>query len=448
MDNKYSSCGPHLKARILNIYLMSTLWYSLQVLDPPAQFLENITKLCIKFLWGNGKHWVKELFVFSPREQGGLGVKNPLDQLQIFRFRLFGKMLTNDFNEYLLQNVADNMLKHVVGYEKPSSAFYRNIQEHMVSWKLVPACIPPAQINKWPISIIFLSPEEVSVLKSHKIQQMGTLTNSDELTAIVGAAPSHKRRCLERNVATAKEKTAQFQHNPKMEQPHFQAYDTLSEKRDVITTQNSYKICYWRRMFPTCSEADLTRAKSAIWKPLKLSLSPRELDISWRVKHGAISTPQMAYRMGLRPNYSCFFCDAYRPNWRHLLVCPHYDQMWALIEAVAVRSGAKWSRNRIFSGFPLGECGIINHTIHAGYLVVHVSITLVMNSVNCHLDPVKRWKQILFDMIYCDFKHKCHDETTTLRFKIYWRKLDFLFKTCGRSIDIRIPSSFNSFDPG
>ena len=179
-----------------------------------------------------------------------------------------------------------------------------------------------------------------------------------------------------------------------MEQPHFQAYDTLSETNNVITTRNSYRICYWRRMKPNGTEADLLKAKSAVWKPLKLSLSPRELDISWRVRHGAISTPQMAYRMGLRPNNSCFFCDAYKPNWRHLLVCPHFDQMWAVVEAVAEASGAKWNRRRIFSGYPLGEYGILNHTIHAGYLVVHESIAFVMNSVNCNHDPVKRWKPI------------------------------------------------------
>ena len=102
------------KAKILNVYLLSTLWYSIQVLDPPAQFLEKITKLCINFLWGSSKHWVKELFVFSPQEQGGLGVKNPLDQLRIFRYRLFAKIVISDFNEYMLSTVADNMLKFVL----------------------------------------------------------------------------------------------------------------------------------------------------------------------------------------------------------------------------------------------------------------------------------------------------------------------------------------------
>ena len=387
---------------------------------------------------------MKELFVFSPQEQGGLGVKNPLDQLRIFRYRLFAKTVISDFNEYMLSTVADNMLKFVLGNQRPSSAFYRNVREHLASWKLKPACMVPAKISDWPLSEFFLSPGEAAVLISHNIHRFGILMDDTALLAILAEVPSHKRRSLVRSIPTFKDKIVQFQHNPKADDPHFQAHDVLLEKDEVITPRNSYRICYWRRILPSCSVTDLAKAKSTHWKPLKLCLSPRELDISWRVRHGAISTPQLAYRMGLRPNYNCFFCYAYRPNLRHLLVCPHFDRMWTVVQAVAEESGATWNRRKIFAGYLLGECGILNHIIHAGYLVVHESITFAMNSVSCNHDPVKRWKQIMFDMLYCDFKSKCYDEISILRFNTYWRKLDFLYKICGRSIDIRIPSSFTS----
>ena len=95
---------------------------------------------------------------------------------------------------------------------------------------------------------------------------------------------------------------------------------------------NSYTLCYWRRLLPSCSRADLVNVQSTAWRPLELSLSLREIDVSWRVRHDAICTPQMAYIMGLRPHHHCFFCNACRPNWWDLLVCPHLDKMSAVYD--------------------------------------------------------------------------------------------------------------------
>jgi len=48
-----------------------------------------------------------------------------------------------------------------------------------------------------------------------------------------------------------------------------------------------------------------------------------------------------------------------------------------------------------------------------------------------------RVRQIFFEMINSEFKSQ--DEDLSHSFMFEWETLDFLFKVCGWSIDIRIP---------
>ena len=84
------------------------------------------------------------------------------------------------------------------------------------------------------------------------------------------------------------------------------------------------------------------------------------------------------------------------------------------------------------------EYGALNHLINAAYLVVYEFITFEMNNVKCKNNLVSRWKQTLFDMLYSIFKSEVQDNVSRSHFQTYRRKLDFLFKICGKSIDIRI----------
>ena len=81
------------------------------------------------------------------------------------------------------------MVTQVLGEQGPPSAFYSNIKEHMMPWKLQPACMDATQVMKWPISKLFFTPEEVSVLTSHNIHQLGSLTNTMEIQLLLRQQP-------------------------------------------------------------------------------------------------------------------------------------------------------------------------------------------------------------------------------------------------------------------
>ena len=182
----------------------------------------------------------------------------------------------------------------------------------------------------------------------------------------------------------------------------------------------------WQRIWSSITAADILKAKSKNWGSLKYWLSPRERDITWRIRHGAICTPQMAFQMGLVSSNMCFFCTTMRPSWKHIIVCSQFDDLWAAVKCIVNNSGVLWDNRKIFTGFPKPTDGALNHIINAAYLVVYEMIILKINHVPHAMNPVLRWKQIIFEMIYSDFKSKAHDEVTRLSFESYWRKLDFL----------------------
>ena len=385
---------------------------------------------------GDGKHWVKRVFVFAPKEHGGLGILDPKQQIQTFRLRLFFKIMCREQNEYFLKTVSDNMYHAISISPINCLPFYTNLRDLLKLCKLQPAGF--SHVINWPISDVFFTAEEAAVLTSNGVTTFTDLLNEERLSTLLRTAPVHKKRRLERHIALAKAKVSTFTARSTDLSPHLTVFNALTETQEKVTSDNCYEICYWQRIWPSVMATDIAKAKMKCWRSLKCSLSPRERDIAWRIRHGAICTPQMAYQMGLVSSNSCFFCQTERPTCKHIIVCPRFDDLWEAVKRLVIQSGVSWDSRKIFTGFPVGLNGVLNHCVNAAYIVVYEMITLKINQVPHTMQAVLRWKQIFFDMIYTDFKSKVYDEAARHAFENYWRKLDFLFRICGRSIDIRI----------
>ena len=436
LESTYQHSGFHLRATLFNVFVLSKLWYALQVLDPPQIFLKEISTLCMNFLWGDGKHWVKRAFVFAPKEHGGLEMLDPTQQIQTFRLRLFFKIMCREPNEYFLKTVRDNIYHAISTSPVNCLPFYKNLRDLIKTCKLQPAGFP--HIMNWPISDIFFTTEEAAVLTSSGVNTFTDLFNEERLSTLLRTAPTHKKRRLERHMKLAKNKVSTFITSSTESSPHLTVFNALTETQEKVLSDNCYEICYWQRIWPTVMPTDIAKAKLKCWKSLKYSLSPRERDITWRIRHGAICIPQLAYQMGLVNSNSCYFCPVGRPTWKHIIVCPRFDELWEAVKRLVIKAGVLWDSRKVFTGFPVGLNGVLNHCVNAAYLVVYEMITLKINQVPHTMQPVLRWKQILFDMIYSDFKSKVQDELARHVFENYWRKLNFLFRICGCSIDIRI----------
>ena len=82
----------------------------------------------------------------------------------------------------------------------------------------------------------------------------------------------------------------------------------------------------------------------------------------------------------------------------------------------------------------------LNHIIHAAYAVTYEYINCSMNSYKFEFKAIHRFKQILLEIIWTDFKIQSKDEYSLIKFQNYWRELRFLYQISGYSIEIRIPS--------
>jgi hypothetical protein len=60
------------------------------------------------FLWEGKRHWVQPVFIYSPFENGGLGVKNNFIQYLIFKHRALLKGLSTSENSYFIRNLKSN----------------------------------------------------------------------------------------------------------------------------------------------------------------------------------------------------------------------------------------------------------------------------------------------------------------------------------------------------
>ena len=132
--------------------------------------------------------------------------------------------------------------------------------------------------------------------------------------------------------------------------------------------------------------------------------------------------------MGLLSENKCFFCEAFNPTWRHMIVCNTFSSMWELVKLIVVRSGIKWQQSILFNEVLDQNFCSLNHVVNLGYSVIFDSIISSVNGVQLKTDPVNRLRQQLFQLLYSNFKENCFDEVSCCRFELYWSKIQFLFK--------------------
>jgi len=115
--------------------------------------------------------------------------------------------------------------------------------------------------------------------------------------------------------------------------------------------------------------------------------------------------------------------------------------MWELVKVIFFKVGLPWKNRFIFSGVTIPSMSALNHVINAAYNVIFECILCALNNIPMKSDPPAKLRQLLFQVLYTNFKETCHDEVSCSRFQLYWVKLNFLFEVAWPSIDIRIPAT-------
>ena len=230
-----------------------------------------------------------------------------------------------------------------------------------------------------------------------------------------------------------------FTHDVEDQSPvSFQTINVFSSEYNVFSWENAYGLLYWSRVYSTLSKEDIRKIEDGNWDALRHCITLREKEIAWKFKHGALCTPKLAFQMGLVKENKCFFCGSLCPSWKHFLACSEFESMWNTVKSIISKVGYKWNRKFPFYGTNSRAFITTNHVLHAGYMVVYEYIIYEINNFKYKFQPQSRFKQLIFEMLYNNFKSNCDSEQGRLRFENYWQKLSFLFRITWQSIDIRV----------
>ena len=235
LATKYKETGIHIKATVLNNFLLPLLWYKLQVLNPPDKFLQEIVDLTLQFLWGSGKHWVNKRFVFAPTAHGGLGLKHPIDQINTFRLRLVRRILFTHINEYFLQNIRTTMSKLIFTGVLTDDSYYTKIQAALKLTKAKLLRIPSETLGTIRFNDLFFPPQDVKALKSveiHTAEDLSFLHSDGNPNETI---PTHKRRIVEKSGRAILKVLLSYSNNNKSgEPPTLSLYNPLTQSDEEI----------------------------------------------------------------------------------------------------------------------------------------------------------------------------------------------------------------------
>ncbi|CAG7719152.1 unnamed protein product, partial [Allacma fusca] len=110
---KFPNAGLMRRAKILNMFLLSILWFRMKTQDPPKDLLHNINEKIEAYLWNGNKRWVQRAFVYCKSAEGGLNVKHPQSQIQTFRVRHAIMILQKKYNPYFTEDCKTRILDYI-----------------------------------------------------------------------------------------------------------------------------------------------------------------------------------------------------------------------------------------------------------------------------------------------------------------------------------------------
>ena len=357
--------------------------------------------------------------------------------MHVFRIRFALRMLRSEHG-YYLQHAKEEIQKILFNSYKPPDGFYRTVQVALKQNFVKLTGLNSEAIKSLASGSILIPCKESDILQQCGIDNVSELENFN-----FDGIPKQRRRKCESAATTVANTVKAMCRQDDNEIINFKLQNPVTSKQEpvyeLVGDDNLYALCYWNATYNSLSGTDLKKINDQNWNPLKFCLSTREAEITWRFKHGALCTPKLAFQLGLRANTKCFFCDSSSPTWRHIIICDSFTPMWKTIQGIIAKAGCEWKQSMFFRGIPGKKFKKLNNVIHAGYLVIHEYSCFQMNSVPYKHEPSVRVRQLIFEMIFTNFKSHGMDLDSQHIFLFEWEILEFLFKVCGRSIDIRIP---------
>lgn len=293
---------------------MPILWYVFKILDPPSNFIDEITKLCENFVWKGSKRWVGRHFLYLPLANGGIGVRHPLVQVATFRVSFVNKLI--NFQDLYFCAYGHRNILNILTDNKPddSSPFYDNLSNVVKTVGLRFENVTEDLLHSISLSntTFFNNVTFPNLVKSGYVTVGDFLTHNPRLSQ---TRPPSKRLTDAESRTLRQVLDAQIISDlATLQCRNFGS----SENYQVITKATLYLVCT-----PVASKISWPMADPEIinadrWEQLKRAeVTNPEKDIVYKIWHKTGLTPKLADAMNLREGRDCPFCNFKNINSGH-----------------------------------------------------------------------------------------------------------------------------------
>jgi exonuclease III len=415
---------------IINHLVCAKLVHTIKILTPTPLFLRTMEKLMINFIW-QGQHLKHPNFVYSKLRSGGIGVQHLPSRIQTFRFDFLQNFITRQkkehdwhFQAYNIQAYEPHLKAVDVLKLNLTSSRYLTLPPFYASafqaWHtLAPRQNPHIQsynnLRSTPIfKSTLLNPHisgnslafEEAWGKLH-IYYIGDLL--DDTNNWKDIEQIHTEQCtrptirrMSNNIHAAK---IFFRHHYPNLPPHSTPNSALPSFVIQQTNHVTLSLPITRRILyqnflqsnlnphvPVTGESPWNLGKPN-WEAVYQSpIQSKDGDITWKLLHNRIATPQMLYLWKKRGKPDCPWCPGTSGTTQHMFIeCPSAKQLWDYLNPIlqALLGPHTLNKKLILYGYPTVQT--IPQQL-ASYLLVLANVTiyktyLAADNVVCQQDP-------------------------------------------------------------
>jgi len=428
----------HSKAQVLNRYLLPILWYVLKVLDPPAEFVTSIRRLSEEYLWGPRKHWVKRLFVYTPKELAGLGVKDPEVQILAMRMRDTMRVFTASLNPFFLNDHVNRVRSVVMSNHPQNIPFYENMRLRYNIIRFRFKTITGELLRGLGVQNVCVFPD----LGCEQLLELGLMNVNSVLNwnGDTGTLSAARKRKLDNNLIIFREKLRIFQDECTIEEHQILTFtcDNPVMQIDKITSRNLYPAAFLSIFkLNQISNGDLNKMRGDKWSNIAQSqISNPEKDVTWRLRHNSLLTFGLASRMGLCTQEKCQFCTVIKPNSFHMIHCASTKEFWEFIWKLITNMGISTALGTKLNGFSKSPIG--NIVVFLSHCVLYNRMLYTINSGRTDYDLINNFRQRLSERLYLEYSLSNISKVELTLFNMRWNGGLGLFEICNNDIVIQI----------
>ena len=294
----------------------------------------------------------------------------------------------------------EKLHKSLILGQTARETFFSNITDLIRSIRLQPVHITEDLLSVLSVQSPFFETKFSFEATRAGFNLITDILNIARRLQIINSARPSSQRSLQRSLNEFLPSLLNLQTTNDTDTFGLRAHDRLLNESTEVSMDNIYSICFFNHQYAAFTASDMQKILSKHWNNLNCCLSLREEELSWRIKHGAIITPKLAFQMGLVHENKCFFCNRFNPTWRHLLICEYFVPMWDVIKNVVVTCGINWKQQIQFSGVIISRFSAVNHVVNLGYQVLFEFIMAKLNNHQLNCTPSGRLRQLLFQLLY------------------------------------------------